>query len=310
MKIGKLRLFEKNISNCRSAIFSGATFEQSEGDIALTGGLYASSSKGKFRENQEDAVLLVRHPQDEEIKMMAIADGVGGESYGEVASHMAIDEMKRWFESIDTEQIEDMEKLSLLIRQKIDEINWKIKTIKLPGINQPPATTLVCAIIGKEQTIIANIGDSRAYIYKDRQIQQVTNDDTVAVVLESIDIKDEQQKDDLRFDKEAGVLVGGLGLNFGEDFVTYSRPQTQVIDNSTYDVLLLFSDGVTDCLSDDQILAVTKHTKKSELAKKLVQKALNTNTKKRKGLVGEQYKDEILGGKDNTTAAVYYPDDR
>lgn len=310
MKIGKLRLFKENILDCRSAIFSGATFEQSEGDVALTGGLYASSSIGKLRDNQEDAVLLVKHPEDEEIKMMAVADGVGGEESGEVASHMAVDEIRHWFENIAIEEFDDLKEIEMLVRRKINEINWKIKKIKLPGIDQPPATTLVCAIIGKEQTIIANIGDSRAYIYKDRQIQQVTNDDTVAVVLESVNIKDKQQKDDLRFDKEAGVLVGGLGGTFDEDYITYSRPHITVINNSEYDALMLFSDGVTDCLSDDQILAVTRHTKRSELAKKLVEKALNTNTKKRKGLVGPQYKNEILGGKDNTTAAVYYPDDR
>ena len=86
------------------------------------------------------------------------------------------------------------------------------------------------------------------------------------------------------------------------------EPHTCIIRNSDYDLLLLFSDGVTDCLSDDDIVAVCKKSNRSELAKKIVEKAIRHDS-----IVPEEYinytelNTYIPGGKDNTTAAIYVP---
>ena len=86
------------------------------------------------------------------------------------------------------------------------------------------------------------------------------------------------------------------------------HPHFEVLKNSDYDMLLLFSDGVTDCLSDDDIAVVCKNTDRKQVSKMIVEKAL-----KHDSIQPEEYMDYINlnayipGGKDNTTAAVYVP---
>ena len=79
------------------------------------------------------------------------------------------------------------------------------------------------------------------------------------------------------------------------------NPDIKIIDNSEYDSLLLFSDGVTDLLSDNTIQIVNNNTPKEEIADMLVKKAV----------FEQQYyidKDKSVAlptGKDNATAVVY-----
>ena len=82
--------------------------------------------------------------------------------------------------------------------------------------------------------------------------------------------------------------------------------------NNSYKSLMLFSDGVTDCLSDAQLMAITKSTSPKDLAKAIVDKALTTESKLEDSKLGEWYNDYDLvipAGKDNTTAAVYHNTD-
>ena len=68
---------------------------------------------------------------------------------------------------------------------------------------------------------------------------------------------------------------------------------------------MLFSDGVTDCLSDSQLYAITRNTDPKYLAKAIVNNAL-TNESYRPDLGDNaDYRSHISAGKDNTTAAVY-----
>ena len=91
--------------------------------------------------------------------------------------------------------------------------------------------------------------------------------------------------------------MGGNRLNV--------TPNVYGVPNDGYDAILLFSDGVTDCLSDSQIFAITKKTSPKKIAQKIVQKALKT-TSRRKARKDDliKYYESIKAGKDNTTAAV------
>lgn len=68
---------------------------------------------------------------------------------------------------------------------------------------------------------------------------------------------------------------------------------------------MLFSDGVTDCLSDDQLFAITRNTDRTKLAESIVKSALRNVSIRPEGLDPEKYREAIYGGKDNTTAAVF-----
>lgn len=86
------------------------------------------------------------------------------------------------------------------------------------------------------------------------------------------------------------------------------HPHFEILNNNDYDMMLLFSDGVTDCLSDDDIAVVCKNSNRKEAAKQIVEKAIRHDS-----IEPEEFLDYtnlniyIPGGKDNTTAAVYAP---
>ena len=165
-------------------------------------------------------------------------------------------------------------------------------------------TTIVCAIVGKNETIIANIGDSRAYIIKDGKLKQVSREDTAAE--ENFQKGKTPSKEVSRFDQESNRLVQCIGMQ--RKFLKY--PHCEIINNKEYDVILLFSDGVTDCLSDDDIAVVCRNSNRREVAKEIVKKALRHDS-----IAPEEYEEYdnlnlyIPGGKDNATAVVYVPEE-
>ena len=77
-------------------------------------------------------------------------------------------------------------------------------------------------------------------------------------------------KDIARFDPQSSRILQSIGIDDGR----LPEPYVVILDNDSYDILLLLSDGVSDCLSDEDIIAVCKNTDRSELAKRIVEKAL------------------------------------
>lgn len=280
-------------------MISGLT-KKVEGSIDLDDTMYASTDIGKTRENQEDAVLLIKDKENPNVKMVVVADGMGGWQNGEVASNKVICELRDWFENLTDEQKKAFDMgIGALKEELIHKIGIDIQSkIEVGG------TTIVCALVGKSETMIANIGDSRAYQVKDGKLLQVSREDTVA--WRNFENGLNPTKEVTRFDSSSNELLQCLGMN-NRDLI---RPHVEIIPNQEYDMLLLFTDGVTDCLSDEDIAVVCRTTDKKLLSKKIVEKAL-----KHDSVEPEEYSEfthlnqYIPGGKDNTTAAVIFPDD-
>lgn len=291
-----IQVYSENLEKCRSAIISGVGFKN-EGTASVGKNLHAATSIGNIRKNQEDAVLLLEHPQIPEFKMLVVADGMGGLDAGEYASNETVQEIKKWFETLDTSYYTDSKKLQESLGQAIQIISDEIYDKKRGRCG----ATFVGAIIGKEETLVSNVGDSRAYVLSGKQLNQITEDQSVVNDYYNRGII--KERDDMRFHRESNIIKQHLGM------IGNIRPNFYTIRNQAYDSILLFSDGVTDCLSDLDILAVTRNTDKSKLAKALVEKALTTNSIARDGLNNYDYVNSIRGGKDNTTAAVYNKED-
>lgn len=295
--------YKENSTNQNYKMVSGLT-KKVEGSIELGEDLYAATDIGKRKKIQEDAVLLIKDKENPKFKMIAVADGVGGRESGEIASDVTINKLKEWFENLPEEQRKcfntGLEGLKNDLQDKIErdiQIEVEYETSYLGG------TTLVCAIVGEKDTLIANIGDSRAYLIKDRKLKQISREDTVAQ--KNLEKGYIPNKEVSRFDEDSNLITQCIGMNRKE----LNHPHVEIIDNKDYDMLVLFSDGVTDCLSDEDIAIVCKESDRKEVAQKLVEKAL-----KHDSMVPEEFVEYnnlntiILGGKDNTTAAVYAPE--
>ena len=311
LKIGNLIIYKENVERLSGMITGyneqeSGVKKQTEGDINIGKEMSASTRIGPNRDNQEDAVLIMRRSENPKYKLLCVADGVGGNDNGEYASHTAVEEMKNWFNSLEIEDFQQEENVIFKLSRALNKIHFTIQGRAMKSKSEEAAaTTLVCAIVCENNTYIVNIGDSRAYMLRNGKLKQITRDDSVAnEYYERGYIK---KKDDMRFVKGGNYVMNVLG---GPQ-VSSVAPKITTCNNNEYDAILLFSDGVTDCLSDDQIFAVTKWTSKKKLAKKLVEKAIS-NTSKRAKREDDQleFYEEIPGGKDNTTAAVLFNDDK
>ena len=232
--------------------------------------------------------------------MMVVADGMGGEQKGEVASHIIIEKLKEWFESLDEEQkncyYTGVSNLSQELQDRIQQISIEIEK-ELYGLG---GATIVCAIVGINDTLILNVGDSRAYSFYNGKLEQVTIDD--AIVQEEFEKGKIPNKDAMRFHTEAAGITQCVGMG------KIAHIHTRVLNNSDYSMLLLLSDGVTDCLSEVDIEAICNTAEKEKVAKVLVKKAIEHDSIAPEYLL-DYFSFNLLvpGGKDNTTAVVISP---
>ena len=292
MQVSNQRFHAGNMEKISKEMISGLTHYK-EGSLSI-GNMSASTSIGKKRKNQEDALLLKQHPQNPNFKILVVADGMGGGDSGEVVSDYTVSKLSEWFESLPAAYYKDADRVAYALGDKIKEISEDMYQ-KYGG---RAGSTFVGGIVCERETVVSNIGDSRAYVYSDKtkELTQVSEDESLVEILYKT--KQIKNRDDMRFHKDSNKILQHIGAS-GEVV-----PRTCIIPNEDYDKLILVSDGVSDCLSDKDILTITKRTPREQLAQMLVQSALDNISYARPELSKEEYYSQISGGKDNTTAAV------
>lgn len=237
------------------------------------------------------------HPNDIKIKLLAVADGIGGKQGGEIASNYVTRRLYDFFVTTDKEKLNDTLTIANLLKDEIIGINNSL--ISKYGENTL-GTTLTLSLVNHNQTIILNIGDSRAYTYKDNNLSQITDDDSIVW---SYYKYGEVDKEELRFLANANIINGCIGLN--NDLC---KPKITFKDNDSYDMLLLLTDGVTDLLTDEKIKFLINNTKKDEIIDNLIKEAVHIDqelyipTKLRFKYLNNVYLPKK--GEDNATVAL------
>lgn len=271
------------INKCKTELLLGIQLEKKACEYNL-GYMQASSNVGK-REKQEDSVLILEHPQNKEIKFLAVADGVGGEKNSEQASQYLLQELMIKFEITPALYYKDLNYINKILNKKISEINQEIKKQKYG------ATTLSLAVVNEKETLILNIGDSRVYTYETDLKQETIDDSCVQLYYEYGIIP---TKDLMRFHKYSNEITKAIGA---KDVVELNE---KIIPNN-YEYLILTTDGVTDCISEQELKDELINSKNISKAQRIVEKAITTTSYCDKG---HEYIDKIEGGKDNTTCAI------
>lgn len=218
---------------------------------------------GKVRDHNEDSVIIVKNKNNE--YLMAIADGMGGHSAGEVASSIAIGYLGKHF----PETFLDLDKVAAVewIRNSANEINTLIfQHEKTHPESKGMGTTLVLAILTNEYILFGNIGDSSGYVMKDDKLHKVTYDHTLVNLLVSAG---ELTKEEAKEHPKKNVLMKALGAN--------DPIEVDVFDcDMEIDEVLLCSDGLTNMLENEQIERVLLgQGTVEEKVQKLIMKANN-----------------------------------
>jgi len=218
---------------------------------------------GKVRDHNEDSVIIVKN--DEGNYLMAIADGMGGHSAGEVASSIAISYLGKYFK----ETFRNMSKVDAVnwIRDAVDEINTLIfQHEKTHPESKGMGTTLVMAILTKDYLLFGNVGDSSGFVMKDDNLHKVTYDHTLVNLLVSAG---ELTKEEASVHPKKNVLMKALGASVNVDVDIFDCD----MDVSE---ILLSSDGLTGMLEREQIEKVLLGEGSVEdKVIKLIQKANN-----------------------------------
>lgn len=220
---------------------------------------------GKVRDHNEDSVIITKNSNDD--YLMAIADGMGGHSAGEVASSIAISYLGKHFK----ETFINMTKVDAVnwIRDAVNEINTLIfQHEKTHPESKGMGTTLVMAVLTKDYLLFGNVGDSSGFVLKDKKLHKVTYDHTLVNLLVSAG---ELTKEEADVHPKKNVLMKALGAATEVDVDIFDCDMDMDITD-----ILLASDGLTNMLDKEQIEKVLLgEGSVDDKVIKLIQKANN-----------------------------------
>ena len=297
--VEKLKVRKETLNRCLQDIINGSQLTQANNDYAY-GNLFATQEKGT-RARQEDAVLIMEHPKNSDFKIMIVSDGMGGVENGRYASSETVRRMQQWFISLDPAMYSFPNDLQKIFNEKIKEISKQIYYEKNSESEvMSTGATFVGAIITENETIVSSVGDSRAYTLTGKKLSLLTSDESQVWFKYKIDNRKptEQELNDDRFDLFNSIITKYVGE---EDLGII---QTYKIPNTSYDRLLLFSDGVTDLLTQERIAILSSGHDLSTITKYLVQEAITKDAIREMG-EDEYHRAKINHAKDNATAAMY-----
>jgi PPM family protein phosphatase len=201
---------------------------------------------GNYRENNEDSIDVKPFP---DMTVCLVADGMGGQAAGEVASKRAIEIVPRELKKHITPQMGNDETRNV-IRRAIVQANEEIMAMAaLDRELKNMGTTIVVSVWRKGSSIlyVTGMGDSRIYQMRGSKIEQLTTDHSIAQALvEAKTISAAEAKTH----KYRNVLWKYLGsAEVGEG------PEVKVVPIQAGDRFLLASDGLTGVVTDDELAA-------------------------------------------------------
>ena len=211
---------------------------------------FAISDTGRHRTNNEDSYLC--NPTEQ---LFLIADGMGGQASGEIASKVAVSSVEEF-----------------VVRSRKEDITWPIPYRKDFSLEQNRllaaaahannmirnyssenpstkgmGTTLVGVTIEGNHLAIVNVGDSRLYRIRDDQINQITHDHNLAWEQERMGLL---SREEAWNHPQRHILTSALGIEVIEN-IRIDLARSEIREKDLY---LMCSDGLNDMLEDDAIL--------------------------------------------------------
>lgn len=178
-------------------------------------------------------------------KLALVADGVGGQVAGDIASSMAVLHLGNQWELAKIKNINQAK--NWLINQVKVENSVILDASKRFDDLKGMATTLVAVMIFESELLFANIGDSRGYVLHNGQFKQLTIDHSL---VNELVLNGEISKEDAKLHPNRNVITRWLGTN-NEAVVDMMEYTAQVGD-----MVMLTTDGLTKLVSDVEIIKI------------------------------------------------------
>jgi len=227
---------------------------------------YGVTDSGKVRQNNQDTYKIITD-EEKEICILVVCDGMGGANAGNIASELAASVFSDYAHN-NIKPDTDLDDLAEIVADAAVAANTAVfdKSLYDEECNGM-GTTLTALVSSKSGEVVANIGDSRAYHITPLGISQITKDHSV--VEEMID-RGEITRTQAHRHPSKNLITRAVGANMYEMTDIF----TQKTDDG--DIILLCSDGLSNLVSDDEILKELTDNDSLQLnCENLVNKALS-----------------------------------
>ncbi len=237
----------------------------------------AGTDVGMRRESNQDCYAVWECPDG--AVFAVVCDGMGGHAGGNVASRMAAERIlnelkKNYRENMSSSSVKNMIE-SAIVLANLDIVDEAEINNELEGMG----TTAVVAVITDYVCVVANVGDSRCYLVHAGESEQITKDHSL--VQEMVDAGLISPEDASRHPRK-NIITRALGISDDVEVDFFD------VDFGSDDFLLLCSDGLTNHITDTDIIECITAEDRDSYAAELIALA-NKN-----------------GGADNITAIVLH----
>jgi serine/threonine protein phosphatase PrpC len=237
------------------------------------------SDPGQKRANNEDAAGALEPKDARQLKrsgrLYLVADGLGGHQMGEKASAYAVETLlKVYYEAPDIPP-------EKRLRDIIQQVNRYLIAYAQKNVasGEKVATTIVAAVVRNGTLLVANVGDSRAYLLRNGEISQITRDHSFVGEMMRAGAITEAEAQQSKYRNRLTRSVGGSDANLEVELYP-------PIPLRPGDTILLCTDGLTQYATAEDLLAATSYGSAQQIVERLIRFA---NTR---------------GGSDNITASI------
>jgi serine/threonine protein phosphatase PrpC len=216
---------------------------------------FGQSDIGLVREVNEDAWLA-----QPEKGLFLLADGMGGHNAGEIASATAVHSIAEFY-SMDIAQPDALRNAIVSANRRIYEQGSKDSSLSGMG------TTISCLVLHKGEASIAHVGDSRIYLLRQGKLRLLTEDHSLTNELLDLNVITTEEAGSFPYKH---ILTRALG--------THPKVEASFAKESLVcgDLFLLCSDGLTNFVSDEEIVEILqKNSLLEEKANNLIVLAKN-----------------------------------
>ncbi len=230
------------------------------------------TDKGLRRDSNQDSCLI-----NKDIGVFIVADGMGGHFGGEVASAVAVQTVEDIMKRPDSKEKAPREILTFAYEEASRRIYDKAATEnpELAGMG----TTMVMAYVRGKHIYVANVGDSRCYLFRKPHLWQITEDHSLL---------NEQIRAGVMREENIGQFVARNVITRSVGYEREVHPdiiEREIVVGESY---ILCSDGLSGLVSDQKISQILSQNSPDKAVKSCVEQALEN------------------GGDDNVTVLILH----
>ena len=208
--------------------------------------VFAKTDIGKARDVNQDCYYVP--PENEELKLYILADGMGGYKGGEVASSLAVEAVKRYIHDNFCKTEREKEAILKLVGDSVQYANMVVyekskEQKELEGMG----TTLEVCLIYNNKAYIGHIGDSRIYRIRKGVMRKLTKDHSYVQQL----VEDGKiTREEANIHPKKNMLTKALGCT------VYVEPDLRVRNFELGDIFVMCSDGLSNMVDEEKIFDI------------------------------------------------------